>query len=450
MSFNPFASQSKPGSRAYSGERVVNYFARPSEGVSQIVLVGTGGLVEFADTGTGEPIRAMIHMGGAMFVASGGKFWKVTPAGVVSEVGTITDGETYLAANRTQVAIVVGGVYYVCNGLTTSSYSTGAVDTPVSVVSADGYMIVIGEGAGVEDLVQISALDDATTFDAADFASAEYNADRLVTVFFDHGEVYLLGSETVERWYNSGAADFPFARNQGAVIETGVANGKTVAEADNSLFWVTPDKKVARVLGSDPQWISTPEIKDALEGSTITGGFTFSDQGHEFYAITREGDTTLVYDMLTGLWHERSSGLDYGPWLAEQGLLFMGEQYFGCSNGKIATVSETVFTDFGEVLPAEAVAPLVVNKGRYFRVTRFYLDIEGGVGGIGRQPKAMLQVSRDGYTWGPEMWRDIGKLGQYARRAQWNALGLFERGKLRLRITDNVPRDIIGVAVDYA
>ncbi|MBY6005377.1 hypothetical protein KUV62_15740 [Salipiger bermudensis] len=449
MSFNPFARQSKPGSRSYSGERVVNYFARPSEGVSQIVLVGTGGLSEFADTGTGDPVRSMIQMGGNMFVASGGIVWKITAAGVVSNVGTITDGETYMAANRTQVAIVVGGVYYVCNGLTTASYSTGAVDTPVGVTSADGYMIVIGTGAGVDDLIQLSALDDATTFDAADFVAAEYNADPLLAAYFDHGEVYFLGSETVERFYNSGATDFPFTRNQGAIIEIGTISGKTVAEADNSLFWVTPDKKVARVLGADPQWISTPEIKDELERSTVTGGFTFSDQGHEFYAITREGGTTLVFDLVTGLWHERSSGLSYGPWLAEAALLFQGEQYFGCSNGKIATVSESDFSDFGETMQAEAVAPLVARGGRYFRVTRFYLDVEGGTGGLGRAPEVMLQTSRDGYSWGPEMWREMGGLGQYAKRAQWNALGLFEVGKARLRITDNVPRNIVGVAVDY-
>lgn len=449
MSFNPFASQSKPGSRAYSGERVVNYFARPSEGTSPLVLVGTGGLTEWADTGQDAPIRAMINLGGFIMVACGGKLISFDTQGIRLTIGDIEDGETYMAVNRTQVAIVVNGKYYVSNGVSVAEYSTGAVTTPYSVTSADGYMIVIGDGGGGRDIIQISALDDATTFDAAEFAAAEYRPDPLVTAWFDHGEIYLLGEETVERWYNSGAADFPFARNQGAIIEIGVENGLTVAEADNSIFWVTPDKKVARVLGSDPQWISTPEIKEALEGSTITGGFTFSDQGHEFYAITREGDTTLVYDMLTGLWHERSSGLDYGPWLAQNSLLFYGVQYFGCSNGKIAFISSTDFTDFGETLPAEAVAPLVVNKGRYFRVTRFYLDIEGGVGGIGRQPQVMLQVSRDGYTWGPEMWRAVGKLGQYARRAQWNALGLFERGKLRLRITDNVPRDIIGVAVDY-
>ncbi|MCA0846117.1 packaged DNA stabilization protein gp10 [Salipiger thiooxidans] len=442
------ARQSKPGSYAYSGERLVNCFLRPSDGATSGVLLCRGGLTKHVDLGTGGPVRALAKLGGSIYAVSVGTVWKVTGAAVVS-VGSVSDGETYIAVNRSQIAIVVGGKYYVCDGSATSEVSTGAVDTPVGVVEADGYMIVFGTGAGLGDLVQVSALDDASTFEADQFAAAEYKADSLVGAIVDHGQLHLFGEETVETFYNSGDVDFPFAPNRAAVIEHGCINGKTIEKADSAVYWVAPDGKVLRNFGGSPEVISTPEIKDALAKSTVTGGFTFSERGHEFYAVTRADGTTFVFDMVTRLWHERVKGLLYGPWAAICRVNLDGTQYFGCDNGVIATMSETVYQDFGNYLQLEFETPLQVNGGELFRVSRIHIDVDSGTGGLGRTPKCMLQVSTDGVNWGRERWRDLADLGQYGKRAAWHGLGQFRRGKIRFRVTDPVKRDVIGGAVRY-
>lgn len=442
--------QSKPGSRAYSGERLVNYFARPSDGATPVVLKSRGGLVSFADLGSFPRVRAMAKMGGDMFAVTGGRVFKITAAGVVSTVGTVIDGETSMAATRSQVAIVAGGTYYVCDGTSTSVVSPGAITNPVSVAAADNYIVVIGTGNGNADTFQVSSETDATDFNALEFATAEYDPDALVGVIYDHKQLYLFGADTTEVWYNTGGADFPFAPNPSAIVEHGCANGQTIAKIDSAVMWVRQDWAVVQNYGGTPQVVSTPEIKEALRKSTVVRGFTFSEGGHEFYAIWRLGDTTLVYDVTTGLWHERASGVDYDPWGAACSLRFGDRHYFGTMNGQIAYSDDAIFTDFGGVMLGEFETPLVMQNARRFRVKRLHIDVDSSTGGLGRTPEAMLQMSKDGVTWGREFWRPMADLGEYGKRLAWHSLGQYRRGKARFRVTDPVKRDVIGGAVEYA
>ncbi|MGH1414842.1 MAG: hypothetical protein ACRBB0_15245 [Pelagimonas sp.] len=426
---------------------MINYFAHISDGASPLVLFGRGGLVEYADLGTGADVRAIATMGGAQYAVSDGRVWKITAA-TATEIGSVADGETHMAASFDELAIVSGGRYYICDGTGVTEYTTGAVTSATGVAFLDGYFIVTGEAAGRADALTVSSLDDGTTFDALEFAYAESNPDALVGLIADHNELWAFGTDTVQVFYNSGELTFPFTPNKGALIEQGCVSGASIAKADNAVFWVTPDGKVGRSFGSGPEWIDTAEIRRELSESTISGAYTFSERGHEFYAIRRTEGTTLVVDLKTGLWHERAAGLSGGPWGATCGHTFGGVEYFGTSDGRVATIGEDTYTDFGEVLAAEAVSPIVENSGQPFRVARLHLDISGGGDDIDRTPQVMLQSTRDGFNWGEEHWRDLAGPGQYGKRVTWHALGQFRRGAIRVRITDPVSRDIHGVAVD--
>lgn len=75
------------------------------------------------------------------------------------------------------------------------------------------------------------------------------------------------------------------------------------------------------------------------------------------------------------------------------------------------------------------------------------LDMEMGVGlatGQGSDPQVMLRYSDDGgHTWSNEKWRSAGKLGEYKRRAVWNALGRSRQRIYELVISDPVKTVII-------
>lgn len=444
----PLVFQSKPGesATAYSGERLINLFSRPATGVSQLVLIGRSGMVEYANLGTSDPVRAMTTMGGNIYAASGGFVWKYDGS-TRTRMGALPDGATSAAANYTQAAFVVDGRYFLTDGTTLTEYTPGVLTSAYDVAEKDGYFVLVGSDGNRDDAVQVSNLNDGTSFDALDFAFAEENADAAVAVVRDHSQFYVLGTETMQPFYNIGGADFPFAPNVNGIVEHGCKTKLSVATADNAIFWVRVDGAVMRYAGASPEVISPAEIWEAIKTSTITAALTFTDRGAEFYAICRENDTTLVYDMVTGLWHERAYGLEYEPWKGLQSTTLAGVEYIGTTDGRIATLDADRFTDFGNVMLAEAVSQPVEQMGNRFSVSKVHMNIRGN-GTIDRSSKAMLQTSRDGLKWGVEKERRLGLSGQYWLRAAWHGLGMFRRFQVRLRITDNVPRDIYGVSYE--
>lgn len=444
----PFARFSTPGEapRQYSGERAVNMCARRATGLTEIALMARSGLVEFADAG--YHVRAMQAMGGDMYLVAGGKLLKATGSSL-SEIGSVPNGTTYMAASSTQLALVAGGQYFHFDGTTFGQYTPGVIDEPVAVEFMDGYFVVIGRDQNRSDAIQVSEENDGATFDATKFSYAQEAPDALVGVLRSGGQLYMFGSETVQVFYNDGTTGFPFAPNRGNILEHGCINGKTIAPADSGFFWVRPDGTVMRSSGAAPVAISTAEVKEALSKATVTGGITFSDRGGEFYAVSRQGQTSLVYDMTTQLWHERTSGLEYDTWQPRERLTVDGVEYLGCLNGKIATASDTTYTDFGDPLLREAVSTPVMRP----QVAMLEIMARGGVADIGRDPQVMLQKSVDGAnTWGNEMWRSLGPVGNYARRAVWHSLGASRAStgnqlQFRIRCTDPVPFDIYGAKV---
>ena len=438
MPLIPFARMSKPGltSRGYSGERLINWFVRPSPGgVAEIVLMGRSGMVGVADFGAS--VRASIRVGSDIYVAAGGVLWKWNGTSTTN-VGTINDGATYMATSGQEVAVVVGGVYYVCDGSTTTSYMTGEVTLPRFVTYLRGYFIVAGDAAGRGDGITWSGVDDATTFNALDFVFAEGNADALTGLVADHGEIWAFGAETIEVFYATGNADTAFAPNPSQQVEKGAIAG-TVAQEDNALFYVGQDRVVYR--GTDV--ISTREVEEALLEGDIVGGFSFGDRGHRFYAVTVAGRPTLCYDVTTGLWCEFATGADWDPWIATGAVIVDATQYFTTTTGKLCVQSG--YTDDGAVLSAQAVSMPIVEQGNWMRVSRVIAHVETGTADIGRTPQIMMQTSRNGRTWSLEKWQGLANIGEYWQRAIWRGLGAFKRVQFRFVVTDPVPRDFYGV-----
>ncbi|KIC39359.1 packaged DNA stabilization protein [Leisingera sp. ANG-M7] len=438
MPLIPFARQSKdePG---YSGERLKNYFLRQADGIAPAVVLGRSGLL--SKYSLAGPVRAMEDLNGTVYAVAGGRVYRISGGTATDVGGVLDDVNTQMASSSDEVAIVAGGKYYICNGTTTTEYTTGAVTSPIGVAFLDGYFLVIGTSGGRADALTISGLDDGTTFDALDFAFAESSADRLVGIVEDHGEIWLFGSKTIEIWFNSGNAAFPFERNTGARIERGAVAG-TMAKEDNAVFWVGQDKRAYRSTGSSPTVISTREIEKTIAAGTLSRAFIVDDRGHKFFVIRLTGQPAVVYDITTGLWCEFSTGVGE---VAFAGLCSVretdGDFLVGTSTGAVATLDKETFQDLGGVLEAEAISQPVAEAD-FFTINRVHMNIDSGdVDATGR---VMLQVSKDGHTWGLEKWRNLGALGQHFRRVTWNGLGTSRRFQFRIRITDAVQRDING------
>lgn len=443
---SPPAIESKP--LDYSGQRVVNGFIRPTDGVSQAVIMGASGVLPVVTLDADNPVRDVIDHNGVLHAVCGGKLFSIV-SGVATELATVADGVTQMASSGTQIAIVANEVYHLWDGSVLSTPATGEVTTPRGVAYLSGFFIVFGDDTVRGDTFSVSNLNDGATFEGLDFATAESAPDEITGIASDHGQIWFFGSKTTEVWYNSGGSDFPFAPNTGAFVQQGCANGATVAQLDNALLWVSPDNTVLRSSGGQPAVISTPEIETEISKSVVTGGLAFFDKAHLIYGVTRQDDTMLCYDVTTQKWHERAQGAlnDASP-SAVCVANVLGVQYVGTANGKIAKLDSDTFTDDGEVLALEVVSSPVVQGGDPFSVSRVYMQISSGGVDIGRDALASLQTSRDGKNWTAGRSRKIGRKGDYMSELRWHGLGQFRTFWARLRITDPVPRDIHGVSYE--
>ena len=170
-------------------------------------------------------------------------------------------------------------------------------------------------------------------------------------------------------------------------------------------------------------------------------GFGYTLNGRAFYQITfRQEQKTWLYDFQSGAWSQLEStghNRHIGNLSASYDNLLLVSGY---DDGRIYLLDADNYTDNGQYIIREITGSHAF-RGSYNNNTfrRLRVDIEGGVGTLDLDPKMMLQVSRDyGHTWGREMWVSMGKVGNYAKRAEWRRLGQARDFVFRIRVTDPV------------
>jgi hypothetical protein len=465
----PFATNSyKSRSLPLSAQRCLNLFAEqaPQDARSPVILYGSPGLVAWGTIGSG-PIRLLYEMAGILYAVSRDQLYRVSSSGVGTLIGTLagqerTDYPLFAADNGTQLAITNYGtgqasVYDTATALL-SPISDPDFPRASSCAYVDGYHVFARRDSGQWF---ISSLLDASSYDALDFATAETYPDLLVRVFVDHREVWLFGTKSTEIWSNTGAADFPFARISGTVLERGCGAAASVSKMDNSVYWLAEDGVVYRAAGYQPARISTHALEYAIEGYgdvSDAAGFTFTMEGHSFYVLTfPSAPATWIYDAATGLWHERESrddeGRDLGRWRVSAYAKCYDRHICGdYETGALYTLDLDTGTEAGLAIKRVAVSPALAVGGNRMTCSRIELEMETGVGlttGQGSLPQAMLEWSDDGgRSWSNEHWSTFGAIGAYRRRARWYRCGQFRERYIRLTISDPVKVAILGATAE--
>jgi hypothetical protein len=335
------------------------------------------------------------------------------------------------------------------------------------------------------------------SIDSLAFASAEGSPDNLVTLIVDHREIWLFGVNTVEVWYNAGTPDFPLARIQGAFNEIGCLAAYSVAKLDNGLFWLGRDARgngiVYRSKGYSGERISTHAVEWQIQQySTLEDAvaYTYQQDGHSFYVLNfPTANTTWVYDVATGVWHERA-GWNNSQFTRHRGqcqMNFNNEIVIGdYFSGLVFAYDPTVYTEAGTIqkwLRSWRALPTSENNLKRTTQHSLQLDCEAGVGlasndyGLlgttyladesleniicengdyivvslnlpapGIVPQVMLRWSDDGgHTWSNEHWKSMGRIGQYGYRTIWRRLGMTL--KLRDRVYEISGTDPVKIAI---
>jgi hypothetical protein len=457
----PLESYQHP-SLPLTAKRLLNLMAEkaPDDARVAAALVPTPGLVPYIPIGTGPILAMNDDVPGAIYVVSGRRAYRLrfnsdgSPA--VDDLGDvgIADAGTSpwnsfvtIAAGPTACVICVAPEAYTCGHLPGDTvHQVTDPDYPgaSSVCYVDGYFAFSALG----DTAQwfISRLLDPSSFDALDFVFSDALPNVIRRVISHRGQIWTVGESGFEVWYDAGSSGleltagesfFPFRRASGGVIWTGTGSPMSVCRADGSVWWVGLDGIVYRSKGYTPLRVSTHADEAVIEKTTQVGlwGLTHSFRGHLFYSLTTGDNRTLVYDIATGNWHERSTSIDgNGSWGTTVGATDNNSLhlYGDRTSGWLYTLAEGA-DDINLIVIRQATLPPLWAATRRAFCARVEVEME--VGGANTPGNVLLEWSDDGgRTWGPSRTMSAGAAGELRKRVYTTRLGSFRQRVFRITV----------------
>lgn len=451
----------------FNAQRTVNLYPIFDEQGKEIAaLYGTPGLQYFGMAGTGPIRKVFSSTNNRAFVISGNKLFEVFSNGTSTERGTLNTSFGYnitIDENPTQLFFCDGEDGYVFTYATNTLAVISDADFPSAgtMTYLGGYTIVNENNTGK---FYISDLNNATAWNALQFATAESSPDVLKRVIRAVGQLWLLGDKTSEIWTNTGDSTFTFQRISGTEMNVGILAPYSALEFASSLFWVSNSAEgqgvVVRATSYTPQRISTEPIEKIIsEASNPEDIYSWGYQqdGHDFYCLSGGGlGTTLVYDLATGMWHERAFLNIQGEFeehLGSSCMFAFGNHIVGDRrNGNLYKLLQDVYDDNGNSIARERTFTHLSSEQKMVRYNKLTLGFETGVGlqfGQGSDPQVSLQLSRDGArTWSDSQYASIGEVGKYQMDVVFRRLGIAKQMTFRIRVTDPVKVAIIGSYLD--
>lgn len=463
---------SQAQSVSVDAQRSINLYPEIVEsgsGRSQTVLYGTPGLEVFCTLPEG-PVRSLFEQNGLVTVVAGSGFYELTGAGFAVHIGDVhSDGHPATQCSNGKAGgqrfITSGGHGYIYDLDDRTLTEITDDGFPLGVVMGgfrDGYFMALGPNG-----VQISTLEDGSTWDASDIGQRSQRSDGIDAMLLSHTEQWFWGPQSAEVWYDNGAAGFPFAPIPNAVLEVGIAAPASAALFDQAPAWLSQDARggvtVRRADGFNPSRISTHAIEAAwAQYPTVSDAvaYVYQEQGHEFYVLNfPTAKATWVCDAATKYtWHERAYlNPSTGVMEAHRGICHcyaFGKHLIGDrANGKVYRQALGLYDDAGDPMRSERRAPHVSVPGKTVFYNRLELITEPGVGtvtGQGVAPVAMLRWSNDaGKTFGNEVTAPLGPLGDYGYGVAWERLGRSRSSRVfSVAITDPVKRVLIDADLD--
>lgn len=308
----------------------------------------------------------------------------------------------------------------------------------------------------------ISNLYDGKNINALDFASAESNPDDIVTSISAGGLLYLFGEQTIEIMTNSGEADFPFSKASGGSVSVGCIAKNSVKIINNNIFWIGRTKEGFGIVYSTPVGNLAPQrvsnfavegfIQKQVDIDKATS-YVYQEDGDNFYAINfEEGNTTWVFELNTGLWHERRYLLKSGEetrHIVEDHVVFDNKHLVYAKNSDIIYVQSLNELSFdGEPIKKYRRSTQMKSDDlNRMNFSEFILDVQVGNLEI-ENPKIYLRYSNDGgNTWTNYLDKSLGEKGDYIKRVRWLRLGQARERVWEISCTDNIKLCIKGAYI---
>lgn len=409
----------------------------------------------------------------------------ISSAGVIATGAIGSPGEGYAAGTYTSIpltggsgagaiaTITVVSVGHKVSTVTLTSPGTGYSPGDILTASLPSFNIlepgngffwmvatIVTPGTGFSYTITISQ----SVVDSLDIASKTGYPDNIVTIGIIHRELWLIGRDTTEVWYNTGASDFTFGIMPGVYIQHGCIAKYSLAQQDLNLFWLSHDPQGKAIVVMSESYgahrISTHAIESVIqEYSDVSDaiGFCYQQNGHVFYVLNfPTGNATWVYDNTTGLWHQRCTiDVDGNLNRALPNTFCFAFNFSLCAdyaNGNIYQYDIEAFTDNGLTVPRIRAFPHLQNEDKRVSYRAFIADME-----VGNYPNILTSdpplislrwSDTRGASWNNAVEQSLGAGGQYLTSIQWARLGMARDRIFELSWSADVKTALNGAYID--
>ena len=469
-----YTSQSLP----ISSQRCINWIPTVMQGgaLSPVALIHRPGIPLFTDTGLGA-CRGGILFDGVPYFVNGNSLVSISSTGVVTTHGTITGtvrvrmAVGVLLATKNLVIVVPGGDAFVWDTTTFTQITDPDFQPSSNVVYDNGFFFFTASNG--QQIFQ-SNQNQPLLYDALDTGTADGSSDLIVTMVLDHGEISVLGSESVEVFTYVGGIGFTLRSVPGAFTEKGAHSkyGAIKFDSDHVFIGGGENEKSSiwsQSSSSEPVRISTDAIDHEIQKFTkeeVDEAFAmnYTEDGQVMALFSFNSDVipgrTFVYNATSSrlagkqVWFELQSGVTDAQWrvnaiVQAYGKLLVGDDV----DGRIGYLDSNTYTEYDNAILNEATFQPFSEKGKRLFFGKLSAIFESGVGltvGQGSDPVVRMSFSKNGgRTYSSEFSRSIGKIGEYQQIPSWSRQGniLFDR-TVRFTITDPVPANLLMVTVD--
>jgi len=404
------------------------------------------------------------------FAVVGGGFWELFPLTRAKiRRGAVLQNAfpaTISTNGEGQLLITSGGAAYLYD-LATNVLTLIAGLAATMGGCVDGFGLAFDLVSGQ---VRISDFGDLSVWDPTQFFARSAAPDPWQAMAVNDREIYMIGEQTGEIWYNAGTAPVPFALSTGSLFGYGTGAPFSVAVRGGAVTWLAQSKggggTIVLARGPDPQAISSEAVNDALaralKTSTIsdTETFCYEEEDHLYSCVScPTAQMTWVHDAKTNLWHERGTWNApqnrYDAWHPRTHFVAAGKHFVGERGSTVIselTDQVCVEADGGPLRRMRVGPALWAQYPELLIVDRFEVILESGLAdlaGQGQDPLVALRYSKDAKTWSYERTARAGRRGDYGQRAFFTQCGSSEKLWLpEIVMTDPVPWRILDAEIE--
>lgn len=419
-------------------------------------------LVQSDLTVGGGGFRGAEVMAGVPYVVQGeGLYTFAEVGGVPTSLGFIDGNATgsgtdfqrcVIDTDGTQLVITTGDKSYV---YTTSGGVVEITDGDLDAADSSAHLdsrFYFDQPSGQ---FSASALNDATAFDASDFASAESFGDDIVRVLAVDQLLYLFGERSIEIWYSSGVGRPPVERQE-VIDEVGIIGRYAVTVIDNVIYWIDDQRRLSRMKQLQFESVYTPALGREWAGYSTANdvyltSFTFDNENFVEMVFPAEGVSWVYHENSGEVFSRQYNG---GQTRTGQHLFVYkdthvidrvngavyqldGSQYFDDDDNpnSSAETSITRTLDTGLITPELFERPdseMIING--------FHLTLEcSGAGTVS------VSLSKDNGAFGTA--RDLS-VTSGTKRYELRRWGKMREAIFRITTTSNIKVDVVDASID--